>query len=280
MNNRTLLVVAAIAGVIVGWLVFSARQPQSYVDAETKATPLEQMSEFSTISADREVVVHCGNSMRLVMEHIAAEFQRRYEIAVVFNYGGSSELLPLIEFGGRGDLFICHDPYAEILAEKNLLVDYVVVGELKPIILVERGNPRNINNLADLGRDGLRFATVDSRYATAGKMVHEVLDREPWGDKVRGNLVIESRSHSDAVVSLLTGHTHAAVVWSFLAPLYANRLDKIDSGVEFGERIRVTICRLTTSENPEETEKFKQFVESDYAAKAFEYYGYLVSDTE
>ncbi len=280
MRKNKWFFAAALFGAIIVFLLLWTRRPQEFTDAKTGATPLDQMSEFSTIESDREVIVHCGNSMRLVMEHIAAEFQRRYGIAVIFNYGGSAELLPLIEFGGRGDLYVCHDPYAEILAEKNLLVDYAVVGELKPVILVERGNPGKVTDLADLGRDGLRFATVDSRYATAGKMLHEVLDREPWGENVRNNIAIEARGHSDAVVSLLTGHVDAAVVWSFLAPLYAGRLEQVETGVDFTDRIRVTLCRLATSENTEEARKFKEFAVSDFAVAAFTYYGYLGADPD
>ncbi len=244
------------------------------VDGTTQATPYERMSEFTTIRSDREILFYCSNSMRLVMERIAAEFQRQSGIAVVFTFGGGSELLPLIQMGGRGDLFICHDPYAERLETFGRLAEYRVVGRLVPVILVPRGNPLNIGGLSDLGRPGLRVATVDRRYATAGQMIHAVLDRKPWGEAVRENIRIEARGHSDAVLSLLTGHVDAAVVWSFLAALYADRVDRIDCGVEFPEEIRVTLCRLTTSENASETQAFLEFIESEYARKAFSWYGY------
>ena len=280
MNKQvTRFVIGAGVLLLAGIIVWHQTSPdKASPDGETSATPLEQMSRFSRIQADREVVVHCGNSMRLAMEWIASEFQKRYGIAVIFNFGGSSELLPLIEMGGQGDLYICHDPYAEILDEKNLLVDYTVIGHLEPVLLVEKGNPQGISGLADLGREGLRLATVDPRYATAGKMIDEVLERKDWGGEVRKNIAIEARSHSDAALSLITGHVDAAAVWNFLTALYPEQVEEVDIGVEFDDEIRVTLVRLTTSKNHEEAEKFMEFAASDFAKKIFAHYGYIEAE--
>ncbi len=276
MKNRMIMIAAVIA-VSAGVFIHAVRQaggPGESWDGETRATPLEERSRFTTLDAEREVIIHCGNSMRVALEEIADEFQKRRGIAVVFNFGGSAELLPLIEFGGRGDLYICHDPYAEILEEKNLLVDYIVAGRLEPVILVKKDNPLGIKGLSGLGAPGMRVSSVDPRYATAGRMIHEVLDREPWGEDVRRNIIIESRGHSDAALALLTGHVDAALVWNFLAALYPGDLDSISPGVDFPEDIRVTLCRLTTSENGEEALEFMEFAVSDFAKDVFERYGY------
>ena len=277
MKNKWLIAGAVLlaSAVIFLYVMRVIQRPAERWDGQTRATPLEEMSRFSTIDAEREVIVHCGNSMRVVMEEIADEFQKRSGIAVVFNFGGSAELLPLIEFGGRGDLYICHDPYARILKEKNLLVDYIVAGRLEPVILVEKGNPMGITGLSDLAGEGIRISSVDPRYATAGKMIHEVLDGESWGEDVRRNIMVESRGHSDAALALLTGHVDAALVWNFLAPLYSDSLESVQPGVDFSEDIRVTLCRLTTSENEEEARKFLDFAASDFARRAFERYGYI-----
>lgn len=272
------LTVSVLVAAAVAFFVWQRRQvAYRRWDATSSATPYEEMSEFSAIESEREVVIHCGNSMRLAMEQIANEFQKRHGIAVIFNFGGSSELLPLIEMGRRGDLYVCHDPYAEILRDKGLLEQYSVIGMLEPVVMVPHGNPHSINGLADLGRDGLRVATVDPRYATAGKMLEAVLAREEWGRAVKDNIVVESRGHSDAAMALLTGHVDAAVVWSFIAALYAGRLEMVDPGVEFPEEIRVTLVRLVTAQNHEEARAFTEFLQSDVAQKVLAHYGYVES---
>lgn len=275
MRNKLPVIAAAavLAGALL-YIFFPGGREDSGWDAGTGATPLEEMSWFEPIESEREVIVHCGNSMRIVMEEIAVEFQKRSGIAVVFNFGGSAELLPLIEFGGRGDLYICHDPYAVILEEKNLLVDYTVAGRLEPVILVQKGNPLGIRSMEDLAGPGIRVSSVDPRYATAGKMVHGVLDRKPWGGDARRNILIESRGHSDAALALLTGHVDAAIVWNFLEALYPDRLEKVSPGVDFEEEIRVTVCRLATSENTEEANELMEFITSDFGVATFKRYGY------
>ncbi len=282
MRNGKMWPVVAALVVVAGLALYLSKQAETDANthAVSQATPYQAQSRFTTIQSDRQVMIHCGNSMRLAMEDIAGEFQRRYDIAVIFNFGGGSELLPLIEMGGRGDLFLCHDPYEDLIREKGLLVDSIVIGSLRPIILVPKGNPKGITGLADLGKAGLRLATVDPRYATAGKMVHAVLDSEPWGAAVRENIVIETRGHSDAVLSVLTGHADAAVVWSFLAALYADRLDRVDGGVEFPQEIRVTLCRLKSSTNTEETARLMEFAQSDYAKKVWMDYGYRPTERD
>lgn len=278
-TKQLLVPVAIIVAVVALFAWFrSAQRPDADRDATTQATPYEQKSVFSTIQSDREVIFHCSNSMRLAMEWIASEFQRRENIAVVFNFGGGSELLPLIELGKRGDLFLCHDPYEALLKEKGLLADSIIVGRLRPVVLVPKGNPRNIGGLADLAQSGLRIASVDRRYATAGKMLHAALDREPWGEAVRANIAIESRGHSDAALAVTTGHADAAVVWNFLAALYADQLDKVECGVEFPEEIRVTLCKLVSAENHAETAALMEFAQSDYANRVWAHYGYRTEE--
>ncbi len=125
------------------------------------------------------------------------------------------------------------------------------------------------------------MATVDPRYATAGQMLEQVLEREDWGQAVKDNIVVESRGHSDAAVALLTGHVDAAVVWNFIAALYAEQLEEVDIGVDFEQDIRVTLTRLTTSTNHEEAEMFMDFAtNTDFARNVFRYYGYLPADQE
>ncbi|MBN1556222.1 MAG: molybdate ABC transporter substrate-binding protein [Phycisphaerae bacterium] len=270
------VVVLLVAVVSLIWYLQQNKSDENK-DAVSQATPYQKESRFSTIQSDREIFIHCSNSMRLAMEEIAGEFQRRNKIAVVFNYGGGSELFPQVILAKRGDLFLCHDPYESKIKEKDLLVDSITIGHLKPVILVPKGNPKGIKGLSDLGQPNLRVASVDPRYATAGKMVHAVLDKESWGKAVKDNIVLETRGHSDAANALLTGHVDAAVVWSFLGAMYADRLDVVDCNVEFPQKIRVTLCRLKSAANPDDAVEMMKFTESDYAKNIWTKYGYRAS---
>lgn len=274
------IVYSLLIAVILVALIMILRYEKDVSEQEiitTQATPYEKMSEFSQLDADRKVMVHCGASMRVVMEQIAAQFQERHGIAVQFNFGGSAELLSSIEIGRIGDIYVCHDPYAERISEKDLLTEYIVAGGLVPVLMVPKNNPENIEGLSCLRRPNLRVGMTDSRYATAGRLVDEAIEERGWKEEIRNNIVIESRAHNELALALLSGHVDVSVAWNFLPALYREEIESIEAGVEFPP-VRVTVCLLETAENIDEARKFMEFMHTDYAREAYRYFGYLPPD--
>ncbi len=271
-------VILAVLVIAVIWGVRYQTETEETGEITTRATPYEQRSEFAQIEADRKVVVHCGSSMRLVMEEIAKDFQEEYNIAVQFNFGGSAELLATIEVGQWGDVYVCHDPYADNLDEKGLLRDYTVPGYLRPVVMVPQDNPHNIEDISCLKRPELQVGLTDPRYSTAGELVEKALADKGWKESVYDNVVLESRAHNELAVALVSEHIDAGVAWSFLPELY-DELKSIPAGIDFPE-IRVTACLLENAENQEEAENFMNFIISDTGREAFQRYGYLEEKEE
>ena len=241
----------------------------------TTPPPVSEKTDdtFVAIQADREIIVHCGNSMRPVAERIAREYQDRHGIAVRFNFGGSAELLSAIELGNVGDLYICHDPYADRVDEKGLLRRAVAVGHLAPAIVVPPGNPQGIESLADLARPGLQLGLPDARYSTAGVMIEDALRERDLLDAVRSNIRIETRGHNEIALALTQGHIDVGMAWNFVAALYGDRLDIVSPGIEFPE-IRVTVCLLEHARDIEAAELFMALAESPWGRAVFEEMGY------
>lgn len=253
----------------------AAAPPDAEYDHATGATPTPyDTGVFEPLAeADRTIIVHCGNSMRPATEALAAAFQKVHGIGVQFNFGGSSELIASIELGQKGDLYIPHDPYAVMLAEKGLLDRYEVMGYLEPIIIVPPGNPKGIESLRDLAQPGLKVGMPDPRYATAGKLALEAFEKLGIAEQVQANMRMEGRSHNDVAVGVKHGHMDAGLVWNFIARFYEGRLERVAPGVEFPET-RVTLCLLTTAQDKEAAEKFMEFASTEHAKKLFELHGY------
>ncbi len=273
LDPLTITIAVVAAGLLALWFARGSDEPAT--DSWTGATPTPfETDVFEPMDADREIVVHCGNSMRPAAEALAAEFQRRHGIGVRFNFGGSSELLASIELARRGDLYLPHDPYAEILEEKGLLDHYKVVGYLEPIIIVPPGNPHNITAMRDLATPDLRIAHPDARYATAGKLVRDAFEEMGLLDELKANMAMEGRSHNDVALALLGGHVDVAVVWNFISTFYEDRLEAIaPPDVEFPE-IRVTLCLLTHTQDREAAEKFMALATSEFGREVFRRHGY------
>jgi len=263
---------ATVAGVALLFImVMAGLSQQTPVPA-----PAESGADAAKPAADeRSIVVHCGSSMRLAAEDLAPEFLKRYRTAVHFNFGGVETLLPQIELGVKGDMFICHDPYAEMLTKKGgLLVRYKTVGYLEPTIIVPVGNPAAIHSLADLAKPGLKVGLPDARFATAGQLVWAALGKIELADAVRKNIRMESRTHNDVAMALVSGHIDAGVVWNFIARSYKGRLEWVDPGCDFPET-RVTVCLLQNTTDREMAEKFMEFATSAHSRAVFENYGYV-----
>ncbi len=271
-----LLSVAALA--IISLTRFPSGQPAEKADARTAATPATETGVYEPIDAEREIFMHCGNSMRPAAEVLAAEFQERYGIGVRLNFGGSSELLSSIELGEIGDLYLPHDPYAELLEEKGLLDHYEVVGYLEPVIIVPKGNPQGIETMRDLVTPDLRISLPDRRYATAGRLVNEAFEEMGLHGEMEENLAMEGRSHGDVAQALIWGHVDAAMVWNFIGYFYADKLDMVyPQDVDFSE-VRVTLCLLNNAQDPEAAKKFMELATSDFGRSVFMKYGYIVED--
>lgn len=272
---------AVFAALVFGALLLRhVRRPErASGDAMTEATPPPyETAAFATLQAERGILVHCGNSMRPAVETIAAEFQRQTGIAVRMNFGGSAELLSTIDLARLGDLYICHDPYAERIGEKNLLDDLETVGALMPIIIVPKGNPLDIASIEDLlRRSGLRLGMPDARYATAARLVREALRARGWEQALDDKLVMESRGHNEVAAALLTGHLDAGIVWNFIAAFYRGRLDGVGTGLDLAPT-RVTLCLLTTATDPEAARRFMELAGSEFGREVFRKHGYLLED--
>ncbi len=252
----------------------SPADPAPGADALTGATTVLDGEDFVTLdAAAREIVIHCGTSMRPAAERIARYFQQRHNIAVRFNFGGSSELLAGIELGRIGDLYICHDPYADRIDEKGLLARAATVGYLEPVIIVPPGNPGAIAGLADLARPGLKVGLPDARFATAGRLIQQALGEMGIEPDVRANLRLETRGHNDMALALTSGHIDVGMAWNFIAFYYAGRLEQVPAGVAFPET-RVTVCLLTSAQDVEAAELFMAMAQSPQGVAVFEEMGY------
>ena len=226
--------------------------------------------------AQRELLVHCGNSMRPAAEALAPEFERRYGIPVRLNFGGSADLLSSIELGRQGDLYLPHDPYAAMLEEKGLLDDYEVVGTIEPIVIVPKGNPQGIQTMEELATRPLAVALPDARYATAGQLIQAAFREKGLLDRLQANVAMEARGHNEVAMALVSGHVDAAMVWSFIASSYQDRVDRIVPPDGTFPKKRVTLCLLTIAQDREAARMFMELATSEFGQQVFRERGYLL----
>ncbi len=222
------------------------------------------------------LLIHCGTSMRTPLEALAREFQNRTGVTINFNFAGVESLYPFIYLQKKGDVFICHDPFCDQIAQKGLLAKSEVVGYLDPVVIVAKGNPKQIHSLADLfTRKGLRVGSTDPRFATCGKLVEALAAKRGWATSLSNcpNVVFQTRSHAEVATALVAGQLDAGIVWNFVAASFKDKVDMLPTGESFPET-RVFAVTLTCAKNPDDAEKFLQFISSAYGRQVFAHDGY------
>ncbi|MFW6062121.1 MAG: substrate-binding domain-containing protein, partial [Planctomycetota bacterium] len=239
---------------------------------------------------------YVGGTMRPAMEELARRYTKKTGRAVEIDYAGSGELLARIEEQQTGDLYVCHDPFLDILMDRELGRDGWTVAALTPVIVVPDGNPKGIQGLRDLRQPGLSLVLTDYRYSTLGHMLPTIFRRAEMDfealktENVRKTIKSGGQAANDVAIE----RHDAALVWNAVAHLREDRLDAVEippahlprpevdaissaSGKKWDmSTVRVTIATLGCSDQPAKAKDFAEFVAGADGAEVFEEYGFTI----
>ena len=222
-----------------------------------------------------ELLILCGTSFRDPVEKLTAEYEKQTGQRVELSFGGCEDLLPHVQKHVMGDLFVAHDPYMKYTEDNKALLRWVEVGRLRPVLVVAKGNPKNIKGLDDLARPGLQVALPDPNFSTAGKMVFAMLEEKNIKDAVLKNVGnAQFRAHADIGNQIKLGTCDAGIMWNGVAHNFADSVEIVPDPYQYKEQIRVGVIGLSYSKQPEQVEKFLKFAETE-GKKVFAEYGYV-----
>ena len=249
-------------------------------------------------STSEPLLCHVGGTMRPVFERLAETFEKETGVAVKINSAGSGELLAHIELVKEGDLYVCHDPFLDVLMNRYAMgVDGWVVAELTPVIVVRKGNPKHIRGLADLTRPDVELLLTDYEGSTLGRMLPIIFARAGIDfDKLnRDRKIATHRSGGYVANAVKMGNVDAGIVWNAVAHLRLDGLDVVPIPPEHLPRpgldavttatdrtyvltpVKVTVATLTCADRPVEAKRFAEFVASDRGGEVFREFGFTVT---
>ena len=237
------------------------------------------ISNTSTSVPDKpsSLMIYCGAGMRKPMDEIGTLFERRYGVAVDYNYAGSNTLLSQIELMQQGDVYMPGATmYIEIAKDKGF-VDYEQnVSYHISVIVVPEGNPANITCLQDLARPGVKVVLGDSKAAACGKIAKKILEKNGIYDAVDANVIARTATVNELVVDICMGTADASIAWNASLIGTENETDVIEIPEEQNVIKVIPIGTLTFSENKDYAKLFVDFVSSDEGKRVFEKYGFSV----
>ncbi len=170
------------------------------------------------------LLVYCAAGMSKPMEEIAAAYEREYGVRVQLQFGGSGTLLSNIKVSGAGDVFLAADnSYLEFAREENLIDEVMPAVRLTPVIVVPRGNPKNVTTLADLTREGLRVCLANPDAASIGRVCQLLLQSQGLWTQVEANVTksgVFKPTVNDIANDLKIGAADVGLLWDALIGQY------------------------------------------------------------
>ena len=223
------------------------------------------------------ITLLADNSFQSVLEDIVDAFQRRSNVRIDARFGSSPELLQeLEESPGAADLFLPGGAYF-VEQAGNLIEDSVQFAWAVPVLLVQGGNPEDIESVADLARPGLEVGVADPNGSLLGRMTpaileHHGVDREAF----EANVVFTSGTDPELGNAIRLGRVDAAIVWESMAH-HVLRGDIVPIPPDEEVLAAIAIGLSAGTLHADAAREFMTFLQGRAAQSLFEQYHYATT---
>ncbi len=167
------------------------------------------------------------------------------------------------------------------------------VASIEPVIVVKKGNPKNIKGFRDLLRDDIHLVLTHPEYSTTGHIVKKMAAKAGITEKLYEKVKDFKRGGSGSANAVMdVNFIDASIVWNAVHHLRKEKLDvvpveadiKLKEGVDsvtsasYGrvdmDYIRVTIATLKNSTKLEAARAFAEYAVSDEAKTVWDDFGF------
>lgn len=215
----------------------SSRQPQAalkfarYLAAADRG--LEEFSNhgFEVVDGEAweetpELVLYAGSMLRPAIEDTVTAFEQREGVRVTRVYNGCGILVAEMKAGRMPDAYFACD--REFMAQvKNEFPDSADLATNQLVILVKKGNPFKLRDLADLTREGLRVGIGHEKQCAMGWLTQRTFKEAKLSEEVMKNVVVQTPTGDMLVNQLRAGSLDAAVAYLSNAVNSGDDLDAI-----------------------------------------------------
>lgn len=185
------------------------------------------VAEGDDWAAEPELVLFSGGLNRRGIEQTLKDFEAREGVRVNTVYNGCGILVGQMRAGAQNDAyFACDTSYMEDVAA--MFGDRVTLSQTDMVLVVAKGNPKNIRSLADLAQPGVRVAVANARYSALGGLTDKLLAQAGLLEQVKKNVTYGDATTADYVVSRVhTGREDAGIVYRVNTLEAGDKLDVI-----------------------------------------------------
>jgi molybdate transport system substrate-binding protein len=178
-----------------------------------------------TAQAGVELVLLCAAGPLKAVQEIAADYQRECGVTICIEPDNSGRLLSLLRAAPqRADLYLASDEsFIRDARQQKLVAEVLPVIRQHAVIGVAKGNPRNIQSVADLLRDDVRVVLPNAKLTAVAESVEralagsglwqKLLDRQ----RAAAGRVSSVGTVTEAAQAIRIGAADATFVWDATA---------------------------------------------------------------
>ena len=234
-------------------------------------------------SSPKRLLMFAGAASKPATEEAVRIFQDRSGAIVDMVFGGSGFVLSQMKLTKKGDLYFPgSSDFMEVAKRESLVFpdSEKVVVYLVPAINVQKGNPKGIQTLRDLTKEGVRLAIANPETVCVGTYAVEIFEKNLTPEekaKVRKNITnyTESCEKTANVISLKA--VDAVMGWRVFQYWDPNRIETIYLKPEEIPRIGyipITISKFT--QNKLLAQNFIDFLLSSHGKGIYKKCHYLM----
>ncbi len=246
------LVAMLVALAALGWLLFDIQeQPAGGGDGQNET-----------------LFVYCAAGTRPAIQEIVDQYKAEFGVTIEIQYQGSNTLLSQIEIASTGkanagDVYIAaDDSYIDQAIQKGLVRESIAVARQRPVIVVQKGNPKGITGIDDLLNKDVITALGNPDQAAVGKVTRKLLKATSQWDQLEAHV----REHGvfkptvpEIANDVKLGTADAAITWDATLNNYPElegiRVPALDAGTA-----NISVGILTSTEQSARALHFARYI--------------------
>lgn len=226
-----------------------------------------------------EINVSAAASLTEALTEIQSEYAKKSNGSIVFNFAGSGALQKQIQEGAPCDLFLsASKENMDVLEEAGLVVADTrkdLLGNTLTLI-ASKEKKDVIKDDTYLNKEdvtSISIGTPDS--VPAGKYAQETFEKMGIWQDIQPKLIL-GKDVKQVLEYVETGNVDCGLVYKSDAKLLKTGVIVCDMPEDSHSPIVYPTALMTEAAQPEAAKAFYEFLQSDYANKVFEKYGFQV----
>ncbi|MGJ8677397.1 MAG: molybdate ABC transporter substrate-binding protein [Akkermansiaceae bacterium] len=224
-----------------------------------------------------QLTVLCAAGLQRPLTEIARGYELSHGVKIRFNFAGSGVLESQLQIAG-GHLYLPADEsYTEKAQQNGLVSATLPLVELRAVIVVQQGNPKNLMSLADLQQRGIRLSMPDQS-AAIGKFLYSELSQSGDMKKIAQQIMVTKPTVNQVIEDVAYGSADATIAWDAVATHYDNvEIVRLDVFEQKPCRVNVGLIVQGREANNNAAGKFMHYLAYDERAKlVFQSMGYML----